>query len=193
MTSAHTAVNRTVLATAGLALLIGGIWLAAARASIAERLPRGWPALAPDAVLFDGGTLTDLRTQGWWTPAVITAGVLLTVLLAWWLLRQLHPRHRARLPLAAPHADLRTRAFEEALAERAVTIDGISRCRARLYVRRRRLQLHLCVWLDTDTAPGTVIEQLTALSGEAAPAAAPYEIDTLLRMNHVTHRVQHVR
>ncbi|WP_167161550.1 hypothetical protein [Streptomyces sp. MBT27] len=193
MTSARAAANRTVLAAAGLALLGGGIWLATARASIADRLPGGWPAPAPDAVLLDRGTLADLRARNWWTPAVITAGVLATVLLAWWLFGQIHPRHRARLQLASPHGTLRTRAFEEALAERAVTIDGISRCRARLYVRRRRLQLHLRVWLDAGTAPGTVIEQLAAVSREAGPAAAPYEIGTFLRMNHVTHQVPHVR
>ncbi|MFK0175152.1 hypothetical protein ACIQVR_04195 [Streptomyces xanthochromogenes] len=193
MTSARTAVNRTVLAGAGLTLLTGGTYLAAARAPIADRLPHGWPAPATDAVLLDSGTLADLRAQGWWTPAVITAGVLATVLLGWWLLWQLHPRRRARLPLAVPRGDLRTRALEDVIAERAMSINGISRCRARLYVRRRRLHLHLRIWLDTGTAPDTVIEQLTALSSEAAPAAAPYEIDTLLRMNHVTHRVQHVR
>ncbi|MEV0989604.1 hypothetical protein [Streptomyces sp. NPDC049949] len=193
MSAPRTAVNRSVLATVGVALLVGGTWLACARTTLLARLPDGWPSPPPGTVLLDRGGLAGLRAHTWWTPSVIAAGVLATVLLAWWLLGQIHVGRRPLLPLATAGGSLRTRALEAALTERALTVDGIGRCRVHLHTRRRTLQLHLRVWLEPDVTPGTVIGPLRALTAEAASAAAPYEIDTRLHVSHLTHRIRHVR
>ncbi|MFF3982248.1 hypothetical protein [Streptomyces sp. NPDC001828] len=193
MTAPRTAVNRTVLAAAGFAMLTGGAWLATAQDSIADRLPAGWATGASGTVLLNRRSLAELRDHTWWVPTVTTASALATVLLAWWLLAQIRHRRPPRLPLAAAGGHLRTRALEEVLVESAVALDGISRCHARVHARRRRLCLSLHVWLAPDTTPDQVVQQLTALTREAGRAAAPYEIDTRLRMSHVTHRAHHVR
>ncbi|MGW5399628.1 hypothetical protein [Streptomyces sp. NPDC003952] len=193
MTTPRLAVNRAVLATSGAALLVGGAWLAGAKTALRELLPDRWPAPPSGSVLLDRGALAHLRAHTWWTPAVITAGVLATVLLTWWLLGQVHVRRRPRLPLATAGGSLHRRALEAALAERALSVAGIGRCRVHLHAHRRHLRLHLCVWLEPDATPGTVLGPLRALTSEAATAAAPYEIDTRLRMRHLTHRTRHVR
>ncbi|MFF3014738.1 hypothetical protein [Streptomyces sp. NPDC057939] len=194
MAAPSTTANRVLLATAGLVLLVGGLWCATAQASIAGWLPAGVPTAPPDATPLDREALADLRSHGWWTPTVITVGVLASVLLAHRLLSRLRFRRRRRtLPLAAAGGSLRTRALEEALTERALAIDGIGRCRTRVHHRRKRLRLDLRLWLDPDTTPDTVIGALTALAAEAEAATAPYDIDTRLRMSHLTHRIPHVR
>ncbi|MFE2478042.1 hypothetical protein [Streptomyces sp. NPDC059389] len=193
MSTPRTVVNRSVLAVVGAALLVGGTWLACARTALLARLPDAWPSPAPGTVLLDRGGLAGLRAHTWWTTGVIAAGVLATALLAWWLLGQIHVRRRLRLPLAAPGGSLRTRALEAALTERALTVDGIGRCRVHLRARRRTLHLHLRVWLEPDATPGTVIGPLRVLTAEAASTAAPYEIDTRLHMSHLTHRTPRVR
>ncbi|MDH6543705.1 hypothetical protein [Streptomyces sp. SPB4] len=193
MAAPSTTANRTILATAGLILLLGGTWLATARAALAERLPAGWPVPPPHAALLDREALADLRTHGWWTPAVTAAAVLATVLLVGGLMSRLQARRPSRLPLAAAGGFLSRSALEEALTERAASIDGIGRCRTRIRTRRQCLHLDVRVWLDPDTTPDNVIEPLTALAAEAEAATAPYEIATRLRMSHLTHRMPHVR
>ncbi|MFE2246046.1 hypothetical protein [Streptomyces lavendulae] len=197
MAAPSTTANRTIRAIAGLILLLGGTWLATARAALAERFPAGWPAPQPPAALLDREAPADLRTHSWWTAAVTAAAVLATVLLVGCLMSRLHVRRPSRLPLAAGGGFLRRSALEEALTERAASIDGIGRChtriRTRARIRTRRLHLDLRVWLDPDTTPDIVIEPLTALAAEAEAATAPYEIATHLRMSHLTHRMPHVR
>ncbi|MFJ9342279.1 hypothetical protein ACIRP0_23720 [Streptomyces sp. NPDC101733] len=194
MTAPRTTGNRTVLTVAGAALLLGGAWLATSWSPIADRIPPGWPTLSGKGPLLDRTALADLRSHSWWTPAVMTAGVLVTVLLAWCLLAQLHVRRPSRLRLAAADTSLSTHALEEALTERAQNINGISRCRIRIHPHHRsgRLLVRLRVWLEPDATPHTVIQPLTALTTEAEAAATPYKIDTRLRMSHITHRTPHV-
>lgn len=194
MTVPRTTGNRVVLAGAGLALLLGGVWLASAWNPIAERIPPGRPGPPTGGTLLDRNALAGLRSHSWWTPGVLTAGVLVTALLAWWFLAQLHVRRVPRLRLAAADASLRTHALEEALTERAENIDGIGRCRTHIHTHRRsgHLLVSLRVWLEPGATPDTVIQPLTDLTTEAEAATAPYTIDTRLRMSHITHRMPHV-
>lgn len=185
--------NRTVLAVTGLALALGGLWLATARTSFAAHLPGGWPVPFAGSVLLDREGLATLRGHDWWTPAVLAAGVSATLLLALWLLSQLHVRNRSRLPLAAPGSALRTHALECAVSERAAAIDGVARCRVRIHTRRRRLRLRIHTWLAPDTAPEAVLDALTAVTAELERATAPYTVETRVRLSHRTHRMQHVR
>lgn len=189
----RTAANRTVLTITGLALTLGGFWLATARTPLAAHLPAGWPTPPVGSVLLNRAELAALRAHSWWTPAVIATGVLATVLLMLWFLSQLHVRSLPRLPLAAPGSSLRTHALEEALSKRTAAIDGIARCRVRIHARRRHLQLRIHAWLTPDTTPEAVLDALTAVTAETEHAAAPYKVKARVQLSHRTHRVQHVR
>lgn len=183
----RTAANRTVLTLTGLALTVGGLWAGTAHTARAARLPTP----PTGAALLDH--LAGLRTHPWWTPAVITTGILATTLLTLWFLSQLHVRHRSRIPLAAPGSTLHTRALEDALSKRATTIDGIARCHVRIRVRpRHHLDLRIHAGLDPHTPPAAVIDALDALTTEAAHAAAPHRIQARVRLSHRTHRPPHV-
>ncbi|MDF3299241.1 hypothetical protein [Streptomyces tropicalis] len=193
MAEPRTAANRAVLAASGLVLLVGGAWAATAGTPLARHLLARWPAPAPGGTLLDRAGLAGLRDHGWWTPAVIAAGVLLTVLFALWCLAQVHVRAGSRLPLAAPGGALRIRALEDAVTARTADLPGVDRCRADLSVRRRHLRLRLHVWAAPDVAPGTVAEALTAVTAEVERVAAPCTLDTRVRLRHRTHRMPHVR
>ncbi|MFG3283342.1 hypothetical protein [Streptomyces sp. NPDC048111] len=195
MTAPRTSGNRVALAVAGASLLCGAAWAASSWSPLAEHLPARWPTPSGHQGLLDRTALADLRSHGWWTPAVITAGVLVTALLAWWFLAQLHVRRPPRLRLAGADASLRTQALEAALSERAENIDGIGRCRARVHPHRRseRLFVQLRVWLEPGAALDAVVQQLTHLAAEAEPALAPYRIDTRMHLSHTAHRPPRLR
>ncbi|MFD8208813.1 hypothetical protein ACFV2S_20765 [Streptomyces sp. NPDC059695] len=191
MRESRTVVNRTVLAVFGLALLLGGTWLAGAGTALAQRFPSGWPA--PGSAFLGARTTAGLREHGWWTPAVVAAGTLVTLLLARWAVGRIVVRRRSRVPLPQAGGALSRRALETALAQRALTIAGIGRCRPRVHTRGRRLHLRLRVWLEPGAGPDRVVPELLALTAEAARAAAPYEIGTRVRISHLTRRTPHVR
>ncbi|MFI7243144.1 hypothetical protein [Streptomyces qinglanensis] len=202
MAEPRTAVNRAVLAVTGGVLLLSGAWSAGMRTAPVERLTArlssvpgmGWVLPPADgSVLLDRSGLAALRAHGWWTPAVIAVGSLVTALLTWWFLGQLRLRVRSRLRLAASGGVLRTQALEEALTRRAASVDGVARARVRLHTRRRRLRAYVHVWLEPDTTPLAVLDALTAVGTEAEAAVAPHALTTRLRLGHRTHRMPHVR
>ncbi|NJQ01151.1 hypothetical protein [Streptomyces zingiberis] len=194
MRQPRTAVNRTVLAAAGLALLLGGGRLASAGTDVLPgRPPAWWPAAPAGGVLLDREGLAALRGQDWWTPAVVTVGVLATVLFAVWFLAQVRVRTRSLLPLAAPGGAVRTRALADALAERAATVDGVTRCHARVHAGPRILRVRLRVRLAPDTTPADVLGPLAAATAEAERAAAPYTLDARVRLSHQKRPRPHVR
>ncbi|MER7969799.1 MULTISPECIES: hypothetical protein [unclassified Streptomyces] len=185
--------NRTVLAVAGLGCLLGALWATAPRVTGAAHLPSWWPVPAPDSVFVDRRSLADLRYEGWWTPTVLVAAVAATVLLALWSARQLHGGFRPLVPLAAAGSTLRTRALEDAVTQRAVTIEGVARCRTRVLGGRRRLRVRMRVWLRPDVTPAAVLPALTALGAQTERAVTPYDVRTHVRFSTVPHRRTHVR
>ncbi|MER8061991.1 MULTISPECIES: hypothetical protein [unclassified Streptomyces] len=188
----RTTVNRCVLTIAGLALALVGCWLATARTPAAAELPAGWPVPPADGVLLDRGYLATLRARGWWTPTVIAAGVLITLLLSRWLLSQLHVRGASRLPLTAPGGTLHTHALEQVLTERATSIDGVVACRVHIHARRLHLQLYIHAWLNPGATPEAVVRALTAVTTEAERTVSPYTLQTRVRLSNRTHRMPHV-
>lgn len=189
----RSALNRSVLALTGVACLLGALWATAPRTGLASWLPAGWPAPGRNTVFLDRHRLADLRLEGWWTPTVMLASIAATVLLALWSARQLHGGFRPLVPLAAPGSSLRTRALEDAVNQRAVSIDGVARCRTRVLGRRRHLRVRMRVWLRPDVTPGAVLPALTALGAQTERAVTPYDVRTQVRFSTVPHRRTHVR
>ncbi|MFJ9626904.1 hypothetical protein ACIRU8_04300 [Streptomyces sp. NPDC101175] len=195
MRSIRTAVDRAALGAVGVALLLGGVWLAAGDRALAQRLPAWWPAPAAGTVLLDGDRLARWRGAGWWTPAVMAAAIGLTVLFAWLSLARLRRAGTGRrLALPAPGCTVRPQALSAALTERVLAVPGVVGGRARVTPRRgRRLEADLRVRLAPDTPPGAVLPALRAVAAEAGRAAEPYTVHTRIRLSAAAHRTPHVR
>ncbi|MFD5625406.1 hypothetical protein [Streptomyces sp. NPDC127072] len=189
----RTGLNRAVLASAGLVLLLGGAWLAVAPASWAPRLPGRWPDPGTYTTLLDTERLTALRTHGWWTPTVMAASIAATVLFALWCAGQLRGGSRPLVPLPAPGSALRTRALEDVLTQHAAAIGGVARCRTRVLARRRHLHVRMHVWLHPSATPAAVLPALTALAAQTETAITPYRVRTEVRLAARSHRMPHVR
>lgn len=194
MGRARTTVNRAFLATAGLALLLAGAWLTLTGRAPVDRLPSWWPTPGTGTVLLDRTRLAQLRTEGWWTPAVLTTTITLTVLLAYWSLAQLRSGPARHLALPSPGGTVRPQALAEALTTRAASVPGIARARVRVLPRRRQhLDVGLRVWLHPGTPPDAVLPALHALTAEAERTTAPYTTYTRIRLSTPSHRKPRVR
>ncbi|MET7289355.1 hypothetical protein [Streptomyces sp. NPDC005573] len=193
MDRTRTVARRLLLGLLGIALILGGAWPATGRAPLAGRLPAWWPAPAADGTLLDRSALSGLRAHGWWTPAVVATGSLLTALLAFWLLGRLRVGGRAPVPLAVPGGVLRTRALEEALAARVAAIDGVTRCRTSVRARRGHVRAGLRVWLAPQVPPDAVTEHLKKAVTEADRLLAPYPLDVRVRFTGRSHGMPRVR
>jgi hypothetical protein len=194
--TAHTAVNRTALGATGLALLLTGSWLATTDRTVAHRLPTWWPNSGTRTALLEPGRLAQLRSEGWWTPTLMTASIGLTVLFAYWAFGQLRSGSGRRMALPAPGCTVRPRALAEAVTARATAVPGVARGHARVLPRRgRRLEMELRVWLTPDTSPDAVLPALRAVTTEAESAATPYTTHTRLRLSAAAtpRRGPHVR
>ncbi|MFF7358492.1 hypothetical protein ACFZA1_38585 [Streptomyces filipinensis] len=127
MTS-RSALNRTLLALAGLVLLGGGLLVLFAGFDLYRRHdlipPAGWPLITPDDVLLGSADRARWSGQGWWWwPAVIAALTLAALLALWWLLAQLSRRRPGGLPVGGTPpqegVELRDRALSDAIATEA--------------------------------------------------------------------------
>ncbi|MBP5942505.1 hypothetical protein [Streptomyces acidiscabies] len=194
MSRARTTVNRTVLAAAGLTMLLTGGWLTQTGGPLRERLPSWWPATGTDTVLLDRTRLAQLRAEDWWTPTVLATTIALTVLLVYGALAQLRSGPTRRLALPAPGSAVRTQALAEAMTTRAATVPGVARARARVLPRRRqRLDVGLRVWLHPGTPPHAVLPPLHAVITEAERATAPYTSYTRIRLSTLSRGKSRVR
>ncbi|MFJ3666158.1 hypothetical protein ACIPSE_06860 [Streptomyces sp. NPDC090106] len=183
MRQSRTALNRFGLGGTGLALVLAGGWVA-----VSGTLTAGHHAL------LDTGRLARLRGEGWWTPSVLAAAIVLSLLFGCWFLAQFRSGPGRPLPLPAPGGTVRARALAEAVALRAGTVPGVARSRARVLPRsRRRLEVRLRVWLAPDASPRAVLPDLCAVAAEAEESAAPYRAHTRLRVSAAAHRKPHVR
>lgn len=187
------AANRAVLAVAGLALLLGGVWLAGTWPELGSRLPGWWPTARPDSVLLDREGLARLRTRGWWTPAAVAGSAGLTLLLLWRFTSRFRGGGSTSLGLPSAGGAMRAGALAEALAQRTASLAGVSRCRVDITARRTGLHVRTHLWLDPDMPPAAVLGPLAALRDEAEESAAPYRIVGSVRIRSRTRRTPHVR
>ncbi|MFD3547087.1 alkaline shock response membrane anchor protein AmaP [Streptomyces sp. NPDC058655] len=163
------AVNRVLLALAGIVLLGAGLLVLAGGFDVyrSRRMtpPDGWPLTGPGAVLLDDAGRVRWVDEGWWWPAVIAFLALVVLLALWWLLAQLRRTHPGTLPVggdpAVDGAELRERALSDALAADARNLPGVHGANARLTGSSRRPEAHLDLTLAPDTAPGPVLRALS--------------------------------
>ena len=184
MPRSRTILNRFALAVCGLAALAAGGRLALRTTPWAAPTP----LVSPDDV-------ARLRGHGWWVPSVAAVSIAATLLLAWWLVRQLRGGHRRRVPLPTSRSRLRTRALEDTIAQRVEDLDGFDRCRPRIRVGTRagRLDATLRVRLRPDTPPSAVLPTLHELTSDTEAALAPYGFRMHIHFTARPHRRPHVR
>ncbi|WP_399891381.1 hypothetical protein ACGH7X_31305 [Streptomyces sp. BBFR51] len=194
MNPMRNAVNRTLLASTGAALLAGGGWLALTGGAAAERLPGWWPAPDAGTVLLDRAGLAGLRGHGWWTPAVVAGTVCALLLCLAWFLTQLRRGGGRRLPLAGPPLTLRSRALGDAVARRAEATPGVDRAHVHLPAGKKRSRARVRLVLEPGAAPGFVLEQLAhGPLDEARAALAPHPLETRVRMGVRSRRERRAR
>ncbi|MFC8695669.1 hypothetical protein [Streptomyces parvus] len=186
--------NRTLTALAGIALLGAGVWLLGATRAVADHLPARWPAPPADGVLLDREGLASLRETGWWAPAVMAAGTVLTLLcLAWAVSRTPVRGLRPTGPLSTARTQLRLTALEDAVCEDARRIEGVARARCRIALRRTSAHLDLRVWTLPGYAAEDVLDGLGTVSTTVEYALHPRELSTRTRVSAQRHAAPHVR
>ncbi|MBM7440261.1 hypothetical protein [Streptomyces sp. HB132] len=193
MEQSRRAVNRITLASVGLALAVGGALLAGTEASIAGRLPGWWPDVPYESPLVDRAYLSGLRAFAWWTPAVVAATTLLSLLLARWFVSQCGGTGPHRLRLPTPGGFLHVDALSDALARRTAAVDGVARCRVGIRAHRTRLYVHTRIWLHPGVEPAAVLPTLAAVLTEAEASAQPYSVVGRTRISAASPGTARVR
>ncbi|MEU2420783.1 alkaline shock response membrane anchor protein AmaP [Streptomyces sp. NPDC007851] len=199
----RSALNRSLLALAGLVLLGGGLLVLFAGLDIYRRHdlipPTGWPLTTPDDVLFSSADRARWSSQGWWWwPAVIAALVLVATLALWWLLAQLSRRRPGALPLGdtppQEGVELRDRALSDAIASEAGALPGVEHAAVRITGRPAHPRTRVKLTLTPEAAPGAALGALCEgpLSTARRSTGRP-DIPTEVRLRvarHQPHRAE---
>ncbi|MFF5860205.1 alkaline shock response membrane anchor protein AmaP [Streptomyces sp. NPDC012751] len=163
------ALNRTLLALAGLVLLGGGLLILFSGLDLYRRHdlapPAGWPLTTPADVLLGSADRARWSSQGWWWwPAVIAALALTALLALWWLLAQLSRRRPGSLPVGGTPpqegVELRDRALSEAIANEAGALPGVGHAAVVITGRPGRPRTHIKLTLTPEGTPGATIGAL---------------------------------
>ncbi|WP_374772606.1 alkaline shock response membrane anchor protein AmaP [Streptomyces sp. NBC_01310] len=162
------AVNRVLLALAGIVLLGVGLMILAGGFDLYRRgsltPPDGWPLTTRDDVLLADADRTRWTDEGWWWPAAIAVLAIVTLLAVWWLLAQLRRTHPGTLSVGGAQAvdgvELREGALGDALAADARHLPGVHQARARMDGSSSHPEAHLDITLTPDTEPGPVLQSL---------------------------------
>ncbi|MFJ3230817.1 alkaline shock response membrane anchor protein AmaP [Streptomyces sp. NPDC086787] len=197
MTPRH-ALNRGLLALAGLVLLGGGLLILFAGLDIYRRhalapLAR-WPLTTPDDVLLGSADRADWSSQGWWWwPAVIAALAVTALLALWWLLAQLGRRRPGALSVGGTPpqegVELRERALSDAMASEVGALPGVAHAAVRITGRHSRPRTRVGLTLVPRGAPGATLSALcegplrTALRSTGLP-----DMPTEVRLQVARHK-----
>ncbi len=164
-------VNRTVLAVAGVLLLLGGLLVLAGGLDLYGRLgidpPDWWPLTSPDQPLFSHASRTRWTDRDWWWPAVVASLSVLLALALWWLFAQLRRIAPSSLALPSPpdaglRLRLRTRALEEVLESGTEGLADVERARVRIAGRPKRLTVRGVLTLAPGGDPAALVKRFDA-------------------------------
>ncbi|MEV8316548.1 alkaline shock response membrane anchor protein AmaP [Streptomyces sp. NPDC059900] len=193
MSRLRSSANRSTLFGAAAVLLGAGAVLASTAAPVRDRLPAAWPRVGADRVWLDQGMLGRWREHGWWTPAVIAALAVGTVLFLCWALAQFRTGRVRELALGQPGVTLSAAALASVMADRARAVDGVDRADVRLLGRPRRLRARITLVLDPDASPDAVLRELAGGTvAEARAAAAPRTLEADVRLTTRPHRAPRI-
>ncbi|WP_326784449.1 alkaline shock response membrane anchor protein AmaP [Streptomyces sp. NBC_00151] len=165
------ALNRSLLAFAGLVLLGGGLLILFAGLDVYRRHdlvpPAGWPLTTPNDVLLGSADRARWSSQGWWWwPAVIAVLALVALLALWWLLAQLRRRHPGTLPVGGTPpregVELRDRALSDAITAEAGALPGVEEAAVRITGGPAQPRARVMPTLTPQGEPGVVLDALHA-------------------------------
>ncbi|MEV7729392.1 alkaline shock response membrane anchor protein AmaP [Streptomyces sp. NPDC087917] len=161
------AVNRVLLALAGIVLLGTGLLLLAGGFDLYRRRritpPDGWPLTTPRGVLLDDADRTRWVDEGWWWPAVIAVLALVVLLALWWLLAQLRRTHPGPVSVGADPlegVELGESALGDALAADVRHLPGVDQARVRMTGSSHHPEAHFDLTLTPDAEPGALLQAL---------------------------------
>ncbi|MFJ9199073.1 alkaline shock response membrane anchor protein AmaP [Streptomyces flaveolus] len=166
----RSALNRSLLACAGLVLLGGGLLILFAGFDLYRGHdlvpPAGWPLTVPADVLLGSADRAHWSSQGWWWPAVIAALALTALLALWWLLAQLSRRRPGTLPVGGTPpqegVELRDRALSDAIAAEAGALPTVEHAAVRLTGRPAHHRTRVRLTLTPEGTPGATLGALCA-------------------------------
>ncbi|MER5636536.1 alkaline shock response membrane anchor protein AmaP [Kitasatospora sp. NPDC002227] len=151
--------NRTVLATTGLLLAVGGALVLFGGLDLYSRLhlhpPTWWPLTSPHQPVVSTTSRTRWADRSWWWPAVIAALSLTVLAAAAWLAGQLRRSGPGTVHL--PELRVRSRALEDVIETRTIELPEVSRVRTRLTGTPHSLRLHTTLHLHPDAAPAPAL------------------------------------
>jgi len=202
-------VNRTILAAAGLLLLVGGLLVLAGGFDVYGRLgfdmPDWWPLASPDQPVLSAESRTRWTDEEWWWPVAIAVPALLVAGGLWWLFAQVRRSGPAGIALpspavAGPHFALRvrSRAVEDAIETEAVELPDVARVTVRVTGASHRPEVRTALRMEAGGAPADLLESFHTGPLEHARASLglpelPSELR--IRVSHRTRRatVEHRR
>lgn len=162
----RSAVNRTILAVAGVLLLAGGLLVLAGGLDLYGKLhlhmPGWWPLTSPDQPVVSSASRTRWVDRSWWWPTVFAVLSLAVVGAVWWLAAQLRRSGPSTVALPTPPGArltlrLRSHALEDAMETETIELPEVVRVRARLTGRRRRLLIRAAVRLQPAASPADLL------------------------------------
>ncbi|MFB9580890.1 alkaline shock response membrane anchor protein AmaP [Streptomyces goshikiensis] len=198
----RTALNRSLLAVAGLVLLGGGLLILFAGLDIYRRQdlnpPADWPLTTPDDVLLDSADRAHWSSQGWWWPAVIAALALAALLALWWLVDQLRRRRPGALPVGGTSpqegVELSGRTLSDAIAAEAGALPGVEHAAVHITGRPAHPRTRVKLTLAPQGTPGATLDALCegplATAGRST-GSPPTRTEIRLQVaRHKPHRAQ---
>lgn len=196
------ALNRSLLALAGLILLCGGLLILFAGLDIYRRHdlvpPVGWPLTTPNDVLLGAADRARWSSQGWWWPAVIAVLALVALLALWWLLAQLRRGRPGTLPVGGTPpqegVELRDRALSDAITAEAGALPGVEEAAVRITGGPAQPRARVMFALTPQGEPGVVLDALFAgplRTASRSTGSPPLPTEVRLQVaHHKPHRAQ---
>ncbi|MDO0926650.1 alkaline shock response membrane anchor protein AmaP [Streptomyces sp. TG1A-8] len=198
----RSALNRSLLALAGLILLGGGLLILFAGFDVYRRLgatpPTGWPLLAPGDVLLGSADRARWSSRGWWWPVAIAVLAVVLLLALWWLLAQLRRRRPGTLPVGGTPpqegVELSDRALGDAIAADAGALPDVQEAGVRITGRPAHPHARVGLTLTPEGSPGEALDALCRGPLLTARRSTGYsDLPTEVRLHvarHKAHRAQ---